>query len=80
MKEQKSPRKNNFNSYQRYSGIVLQMLVIICFGAFIGVKLDEKFPNDNNLYTLTLSLGAVILSIVIVIRNINSASKNNSNE
>lgn len=80
MNQQKPPKKNQFNSYARYSGIVFQMLAIICFGAFIGVKLDEKFPNKNNLYTLTLSLAAVILSVIIVIRNINSASKKASNE
>jgi hypothetical protein len=53
------------------------MFAIIAVGTFIGVKLDEKFPNKNNLYTLILSLGSVIMSIVYVIRRIIAGSKDN---
>jgi hypothetical protein len=53
------------------------MFAIIGLGCFIGVKLDEKFPNTHNLYTLILSLTSVILSIVYVIRRIIAASKDN---
>jgi F0F1-type ATP synthase assembly protein I len=51
------------------------MIGIIFIGSFVGVKLDEKFPNENNWFTVCSSLLSVILSIVMVIRNINSASK-----
>ncbi len=53
----------------------IQMLSIIAVGTFIGVKLDEKFPNTHNLYTLSLSLSAVIIAIIYVIRRIIAASK-----
>ncbi|MBV7269192.1 AtpZ/AtpI family protein [Winogradskyella luteola] len=68
-------QKDKLNTYARFSGIVVQMVVIICVGTFIGLKLDERFPNENNLYTLFFTLGFVIASIVFVIRRIIAASK-----
>ena len=81
MKQQKPlEKKNSFNTYARYSGMAFQMIAIIALGSYFGVKLDEKFPNEKNWYTIALSLTSVILSIVVVIRNINSVSKDSSNE
>jgi len=51
------------------------MLAIIIVGTFVGIKLDEKFPNEHNLYTLALSLSSVIIAIVYVIRRIIADSK-----
>jgi hypothetical protein len=51
------------------------MFAIIGIGTFLGVKLDEKFPNEHNLYTIILSLTSVIFAIVFVIRRIIAASK-----
>ena len=30
------------------------MFAIIAVGTYIGVKLDENYPNEHNLYTLSL--------------------------
>lgn len=70
-------QKDKFNSYASFSGIAIQMFAIIGIGTFIGVKLDEKYPNEDKLYTLILSLGSVIMSIVYVIRRIIAGSKYN---
>ncbi|AOR28357.1 hypothetical protein FORMB_13130 [Formosa sp. Hel1_33_131] len=51
------------------------MAAIIAVGTFVGVKLDEKHPNDTNLFTLIGTLFSVILSIYFVIRRVISASK-----
>lgn len=51
------------------------MFAIIGIGTFIGVKLDEYYPNKNNIYTVILSLSSVILAIVFVVRRIISTSK-----
>ena len=69
-------QKSKLNSYAQFSGIVIQMVAIICVGTFIGVKLDERFPNEKNLYTLFFTLSFVIASVVFVIRRIIAASKN----
>ena len=75
MKEQKQNKP--LNKFARFSGIGFQMFAIIGFGTFVGFKLDEKYPNPKNLFTVGFSLGSVIISIYYVIRQINSASKDN---
>ncbi|WP_296382429.1 AtpZ/AtpI family protein [Winogradskyella sp.] len=70
-------QKDKPNPYARFSGIAIQMFAIIAVGTFIGVKLDENYPNEHNLYTLMLSLGSVIMSIIYVIRRIIAGSKDN---
>ncbi|WP_299121168.1 AtpZ/AtpI family protein [uncultured Winogradskyella sp.] len=77
-KQQRKPvqdQKDRLNSYARFSGIAIQMFAIIGVGTFIGVKLDENYPNKHNLYTLVFALSSVIASIVYVIRRIIAASK-----
>jgi F0F1-type ATP synthase assembly protein I len=68
-------QKERHNNYARFSGIGIQMFAIIAIGTFAGVKLDEKLPNKHNLYTLVLSLLAVIASIIYVIKRIIAISK-----
>jgi hypothetical protein len=70
-------QKDRHNSYARFSGLAIQMCAIIGAGTFIGIKLDERYPNQHNLCTLSLTLGSVIISIVYVIRRIIAASKDN---
>ncbi len=79
MDQPKHPKKkSSFGSYARFSGIAFQMIAIIAFGSFVGVKLDEKFPNEKDWYTLSLALLSVIVSVLFVIKNINSVSKKSS--
>jgi hypothetical protein len=71
----KNPPKKSLNKYAKFSGLAFQMFAIIALGAYLGVKLDEKYPNKKNLFTLGFLLGSVLLSIFHVIRQIISASK-----
>ncbi|WP_027126216.1 AtpZ/AtpI family protein [Gelidibacter mesophilus] len=73
------PKKDNqFNSYAKYSGIAIQMFVIIGIGSFIGVKLDDYNENTNNLWTIVLSLTSTIIAIIFVIRRIIANSKDDN--
>lgn len=77
-KNLKPPHKDQgdqLNKYARFSGIAIQMFAIIAIGTYAGVKLDEKYPNKHNLYTVSLSLTSVIASIIFVIRRIIAISK-----
>ncbi|WP_262712024.1 AtpZ/AtpI family protein [Formosa maritima] len=74
-KHQKQGKDTQLNSYVKFSGIAFQMIAIIAIGTFIGVKLDENYPNKNNLFTLTFTLSSVIISIIFVIRRIIAGSK-----
>lgn len=75
MRKPQQDQKDKLNSYARFSGIAIQMFAIIAVGTFVGVKLDERYPNEHNIYTLVLSLLSVIMSIVYVIRRIIASSK-----
>ena len=77
MSQQKPPKKraSSLNSYARYSGIAFQMIAIIAGGTYLGVLLDEKFPNEHSIYTLICSLFAVSISIYVVVRRIIKMSK-----
>ena len=77
MSLQKSPKKKKrpLNSYAKFSGIAFQMIAIIGGGTYLGVFLDEKFPNKHSIYTVICSLFAVIISIYFVVRQIIKMSK-----
>ncbi|WP_411893934.1 AtpZ/AtpI family protein [Winogradskyella sp. A2] len=72
--KQPKDQKDKLNTYARLSGLVIQMMAIIGVGTFAGIKLDEAYPNEKDLYTLGLTLAGVILSIVYVIRRIIASS------
>jgi len=61
-------KKRQLNSYARYSGMGLQMLVIIMIGVFGGYKLDE-WLKTGPLLIIIFSLLSVIISIYSVTRN-----------
>ena len=75
---QKTPKVDNpLKQFGILSAIGLQMGVVIAVGTFIGIKLDEKYPNERNLFTLIVTFLSVILSIYFVIRRVVSTSKDN---
>ena len=62
------PRKN-LNDYARYSGMAIQMLVIILLGVFAGFKLDQ-WLHTKPVFTVILSIFSVALSIYVVTRDL----------
>ena len=58
-----------FRNYTHFFGIAIQMGVIIALGTIGGVKLDEKF-NLSPLFTLIGSLGAIAMSLYLVIKEL----------
>ena len=61
--------KKSLNSYARYSGMALQMLVIILAGLFAGYKADQLF-HSRPLLTILLTLAGVILAIYFFTRDL----------
>ena len=66
-----------FRNYTRFSGLAIQMGIIIAAGTIGGLKLDGKF-NLSPLFTLTGSLGAIALSLYLVIKELNIKNKKNA--
>ena len=62
------PRKN-LNDYARYSGIAIQMLVIILVGVFAGYRLD-LWLHTRPFLTVILSVVSVALSIYLVTKDL----------
>ncbi|MCX6242542.1 MAG: AtpZ/AtpI family protein [Bacteroidetes bacterium] len=61
--------EKGLNQYARYSGMALQMVVIILAGSFGGLKLDQ-WLNTKPVFTVFLSVAAVFLSIFVVTRDL----------
>lgn len=64
-----------FNKYIYFSSIVFQMAITITIAAFVGQWLDEKYPNEYSLFTVILTLLAVLGSLYLVIKRVILMSK-----
>ena len=67
---QLNPKKNNLNSYARYSSIAMQMLVIILLGVFGGYKLDQWLKLSFPVFTVVFSLLSVVIAIYTVVKDL----------
>lgn len=67
---------NGIRKWAVFSGIGIQMGVIIGLGVFLGVTLDEKYPNDSSAFTVILSLSSVFLAMYAVIKQLQKINKN----
>ena len=63
-------KKKALNAYARYSSIAFQMLVIILAGVFGGRALDRWIDLQFPVFTLVLTILAVVLSIYFVIKDL----------
>jgi len=78
--DNQNQKKNNpLNTYARFSGIGFQMIVIIGLGVYLGVKLDEKYPNKYKLFTIILSLLSIAIALFNVIRQVTDITNKQKN-
>jgi hypothetical protein len=52
-----------------------QMLVTIGLGVYAGIKLDERYPNKYQVFSIICSMVAIGLSVFSVIKQVNKSSK-----
>jgi F0F1-type ATP synthase assembly protein I len=69
-------KKKSLDNYARYSGMAFEMLLIILIGVFGGIKLDEWLNMKAPVFTIVLSVLAVILSIYSVTRGLLKNDRN----
>lgn len=72
--ENKKPKKQ-LNKYIRLTGIGLQMGITIYLASYFGKWLDVKYPNENNLYTIILTLAGVTISFYNLLQQIKNINK-----
>lgn len=64
------PNQKPISDYAKYSGLAVQMAVIIGAGCYGGYKLDEHFQNkETPIYTIVLSLISIALAMYIVLKD-----------
>lgn len=60
--------KKSLNNYSKYSGIAIQMGIIILAGTWGGIKLDEKLKLNFPIFTVILSFLSVILAMYLMLK------------
>lgn len=63
-----------------FSGLAIQMGVTIGLGSFIGIKLDEQFPNEYTVFTIVFSLLGVFISLYTLIKQLQRINKKNDRD
>ena len=68
--------KKSLNAYMKYSGLGVQMALVITVFALGGVKLDE-WLDTKPIFIIILSLSGVALSLYIFIKQLITEDKSN---
>lgn len=68
---QPNKKLNRYNSYLRYSGLGLQLLITIGVCGWLGYKLDQYVGNKYPLYMLLLGFLGFAGSMYQIYRSIN---------
>ncbi|WP_026913622.1 AtpZ/AtpI family protein [Christiangramia portivictoriae] len=63
------------NKYLGFINIAFQMGLLIGAGVFAGIWLDDKFPNKFSVYTISLSLAGVFISLYLVYREVKNLNE-----
>lgn len=73
-KENKKPKKP-LKNWAVLSGIGIQMGATIFVCAWIGKKLDERYPSNNSWFTLGFVLFGVFASLFVVLKQLKNFNK-----
>lgn len=61
---------SNKNKYLVLVGVAIQMGLTIFLGAYFGKFLDEKYPNERNWFTMSLTILSVFISLYLVVQQL----------
>lgn len=68
-------KKNQLNKYLQFVNIAFQMGIIITAGVFIGIWLDQEFPNKYSGFTISCALFGVFIALYQVIKGVTSLNQ-----
>ncbi len=68
MPEDKNKEKQGVANYLKFSGIAIQMAVVITLAAYFGKWLDEKLEHETPGLTITFVLVAIFASLYQLIQ------------
>ena len=67
----KNPDESPLNNYARYTSLFIQMAIIIAAGTFGGYFIDKSIGLPYPVFTVVLSLGAIAVSLYLLIKGYN---------
>lgn len=71
MKEKKDEgKKSQLKNWAIFSGIAFQMGATIFLCAWIGKKLDERYPSGKNWFTIGFVLFGLVASVYVVLKQL----------
>lgn len=72
MKEEKenNSKKSQLKNWAIFSGIAFQMGATIFVCAWIGKKLDERYPMEKNWFTIGFVLFGLLASVYVVLKQL----------
>jgi len=68
-KKENDKEESPLKTYSRYSGIAVQMVVIMLISVWGGMKLDELTGTETPVFTIILSLFGVVTAIYTSIKD-----------
>lgn len=72
--KQKNKHKQPVKNWAVFTSIALQMAVAIAGGVFLGIWLDDEFPNKYAAFTIIFSLLGVFVGLYQVYSNLKDFS------
>jgi F0F1-type ATP synthase assembly protein I len=71
MKEEKNnDKKSQLKNWAIFTGIAFQMGATIFICAWIGKKLDERYPMEKNWFTIGFVLFGLVASVYVVLKQL----------
>ena len=67
--QENEPENNGLSNYAKYTGIGVQMIVIILVTVWGGIKLDKLFGFKTPVFTIVLSLLGVFAAIYVAVKD-----------
>jgi ATP synthase protein I len=67
--QEKDKENNGLGNYAKYSGVGIQMVIIILITVWGGIRLDKLFLLETPVFTIILSLLGVAAAIYTAIKD-----------
>lgn len=67
----KNPKERKQPRFLIFTGLALQMGVLVYFGAYFGKYLDQMYLEDQRWFTILFTLIAIIISFYFLIKKVN---------
>ncbi|WP_233752643.1 AtpZ/AtpI family protein [Flavilitoribacter nigricans] len=68
--DEKDKIRKGTQNYMKYSGMAIQMGVIILIGTYSGMWLDEKFQTNTPWFTVGLALLSIFAALYVSLKDL----------